>query len=220
MTTDICPTITAYDSSMYLSQISRLTPFAKRIHIDLCDGVFAPTNTIDPDKIWWPGGLRADIHVMYKDPSTVFDIIRALGPQLVIVHAEADGDFGQMAENLHKHGVEVGVALLPNTSLNELIPALSIIDHILIFSGNLGHQGGSTADLKLLDKAREARSRKPSLEIGWDGGVNENNIQHIVDAGVDVINVGGFIQQSHDPKHAYDVLTALTERKGLPNGSV
>ena len=44
---------------------------------------------------------------------------------------------------------------------------------------------------------------KPGIEVGWDGGVNLNNISQISSAGVTVINSGGFIQQAADPANAY-----------------
>ncbi len=70
---------------------------------------------------------------------------------------------------LHDAGIEVGIALLPTTVVDTIVPALDMIDHVLIFSGNLGFQGGQ-ANLALLSKAQKLRSLKPSLEIGWDGG--------------------------------------------------
>ena len=39
----ICPTVTAVSEHDYKEQLLRLKPFAKRIHIDLMDGRFAPT---------------------------------------------------------------------------------------------------------------------------------------------------------------------------------
>ena len=211
MTPTICPTITASDSSQYLAQLSRVSPFARRLHIDLCDGSFAPVLTVPADKVWWPGGVRADLHVMFQKPLEIIDILRALGPQLVIVHAEASGDFALIAETLHHHGIETGVALLPETPVEAISGALSMIDHVLIFSGNLGHQGGSSVDLSLLDKVASLRTLKPTLEIGWDGGVNETNVQQLALGGIDVINSGGFIQHAPLPQNAFNRLKSIVE---------
>jgi pentose-5-phosphate-3-epimerase len=114
-----------------------------------------------------------------------------------------------MADKLHSSGIEIGAALLPPTPASNIVPALGVIDHVLIFSGNLGHQGGSVADLGLLAKAMELRQHKPELEIGWDGGVSADNVRQLSAAGVDVINVGGFIQYAVDPASAYATLEAL-----------
>jgi pentose-5-phosphate-3-epimerase len=129
---------------------------------------------------------------------------------MVIVHAEAEGNLAGFIEYLHHHGIEVGLALLPRTRVEDVAPALPMLDHLLIFSGNLGYHGG-TADLDLLSKARKAKELKPTIEIGWDGGINGENAKTIADAGVEVLNVGGYIQNSGDPAAAYAKLKALVQ---------
>lgn len=207
---DICPTITVENADDYRKQMERIEIFAPRIHVDVADGNFAPRKLINLDQIWWHGNRTIDLHVMYQQPSEYADIILALKPQLVIVHAEADGDFIGFADALHSHGIEVGVALLPETPAEILEPAIHVVDHVLIFSGKLGHYGGHT-DLKLLDKVGILKSMKPQLEIGWDGGIDDQNIAALVQGGVDVLNVGGFIQGSNEPQRAYATLKYITD---------
>lgn len=206
MNIDICPTITRSTPEEYQAQIERVVNFAHRIHIDLSDGGLAPNQLLPVDQVWWPGGIRADLHVMYRHPQKYLSTLIALGPQLVILHAEAEGNFLECADALHHHGIEAGIALLPQTPVANIKPGLEFIDHVLIFSGNLGHQGGSHADLSLLSKVKELKSLKPTLEIGWDGGVNDENVQQLVNAGVEVINAGGFIQNSDNAEAAYATL--------------
>lgn len=201
----ICPTVTAEDPHVFREQMERIANFAVRVHIDLSDGSLAPNRLIDLDKVWWPGGVRADLHVMLARPFEHIELYRALGPQLVIVHAEAKGDYGAFAELMHGHGIETGIALLPDTDVESIIPGLELIDHVMIFSGKLGFFGGQ-ADLGLLTKVGRLKELKPSLEIGWDGGINDKNVRQLVDGGVEVLNVGGFIHKSQDPEAAYESL--------------
>jgi ribulose-phosphate 3-epimerase len=201
MTAEVCPTILAQTPEEFKVALQRLW-FTRRVHIDLTDGQFAPGRTISIDQVWWPGNVRVDLHVMYANPSPFLERLISLGPQLVIVHSEAGGEFQPFAEQLHHHGIEVGVALMPTTTVDAIAGALDYIDHVLIFSGNLGHYGGS-ANLNLLSKAGQLRRLKPQLEIGWDGGANENNIVALSNGGIDVINVGGAISQADDPHLAY-----------------
>jgi len=205
----ICPTITAYTLHDYHEQIGRIESFARRLHIDVSDDQFAHPRTVGLHELHWPEGLDADIHVMYQHPARYLSYICELKPQLVIVHAEADGDFMAMADKLHGCGIKIGIALLPLTLVAAIIPALPSADHVLIFSGNLGHQGGSTADFNLLSRVDELRRHKQDLEIGWDGGVNPDNAARLSHAGIDVLNVGGFIQHSQNPAEAYATLEAL-----------
>lgn len=205
----ICPTITAEESHGYRGQLERIEPFAIRWHIDVADGIMTPRQLIPLDNLWWPANVQIDLHMMYKNPMEHIDILLALHPRLIIIHAEADGDFDQWADTLHAHGIEVGVALNPSIPIDLIAGALDKIDHVLIFSGNLGYQGGSYADLNLLQKARQLRQLKPTIEIGWDGGVNDENASAIAFAGVDVINVGGYIHSAHNAQDAYARLTNL-----------
>jgi len=83
-------------------------------------------------------------------------------------------------------------------------------DHVLVFSGNLGRHGGE-ADLGLLEKVRQIKAHHPEVEIGWDGGINDQNVKQLVEAGVEVLNVGGYIQKADDPEHAYATLKRVIE---------
>lgn len=199
----ICPTVTADNPDEYTQQMQRVEPFAARIHVDVADGDFAPRKLLSLDNVWWRGNRTIDLHVMYRRPSEHSEIILAMAPRLVIVHAEAEGNFYNFANQLHRHGIEVGIALLQSTPVDHIMPALKFIEHVLIFSGNLGYQGGGQVDLKLLEKAKWLRELKPTVEIGWDGGVNDRNVEHIAAGGVDVINAGSFIQGAQDPHAAY-----------------
>ncbi len=205
MAATVCPTITARDAAEYRMQMARVTPFATRLHIDLADGIFTPVKLSSVDDVWWPGGVRADLHVMFQQPFKHVKVYLALAPQLVIVHAEAEGDFVVFADFMRRHGIEVGVALAPKTPVSVIEPALPWIDHVLIFSGNLGHFGGQ-ADVTLLDKVAALKKRKPQLEIGWDGGINDMNAQVLVRGGVDVLNTGGFIHHAANPGAAFRAL--------------
>ena len=138
---------------------------------------------------------------------------RDLRPQLIIVHAEAEGDFLQFAAVCHSHGMEVGVALLPETPVEAIRPALGLVDHVLIFSGHLGHFGGH-ADMSLLGKVQQLKQLKPQLEIGWDGGVNDRNARALALGGVDVLNAGGYLHGAMAPKTAYlKLLAEVTSRQ-------
>ncbi len=192
--------------------MERITPFAKRIHIDLMDGDLAPTKSPSVAQIWLPEGISADIHIMYRRPAEVLTRLIELRPRMVVFHAEADGMFEEVAERLKTHSIKVGVALLPDTGVALLEPAIHLIDHVLIFSGDLGHFGGK-ADLSLLGKVSELKSIKPGLEIGWDGGINEDNALTLINNDVDVLNVGGFIQRASDPASAYATLEQVVENR-------
>jgi ribulose-phosphate 3-epimerase len=205
MNTTVCPTVTADTFESYQVQMNRLAKFALRVHVDIADGTLTSNTLLSLDQVWWPGGVWADVHLMNRRPLDYLDMLLALNPQLVIVHAEGEGSFETLANALHRHGIEAGVALLQETPVEAIAPALNLIDHVLIFSGNLGSYGGK-ADMMLLEKVRQLKALKPQIEIGWDGGVNDRNARLLAEGGVDVLNVGGFIQKSKNPEAAYATL--------------
>jgi len=203
----ICPTVTARNADEYREQMERVAPFAERIHIDVADGIFTPVKLASLKHVWWPHGVHADLHVMFQKPFEYTNEYLKLGPKLVIVHAEAEGQFFSFAEEMLKHRIKVGLALKPHTSVDKIKNALEWVDHVLVFSGNLGHFGG-TANTHLLTKVLHLRQLKPDLEIGWDGGINATNANLLAAGGVNVLNVGGFIHHAQDPRSAYEDLVA------------
>jgi ribulose-phosphate 3-epimerase len=202
----IAPTVTAYEPHEYREQIERLASFAKRIHIDLMDGVFAPTKSPGVEQAWWPDSIEADIHLMYQKPMDEIDHLIKIKPSLVVVHFEAELDHAVFTARLHEAGIRVGLALLQDTSVETAFEALALYDHAQVYSGNLGRHGGH-ADLNLLDKVREIREKFPQIEISWDGGINDQNAKVLVEAGVQVLNTGGFISKAPDPAEAYNLIT-------------
>lgn len=210
---EVCPAVLAANPEEYKAQVDRVAHFAHRIQVDLTDGRFTENKTVRPDEAWWPVGIKADLHLMYKDPLMAVRELLGHKPHLIIIHAESDGNFEEFVGQCRMHDIKVGVALLPQTAPSMVLPALSHIDHVLIFSGSLGKFGGR-ADFSLLDKARFLKEHKRNLEIGWDGGVNDQNVAQLVFGGVDVLNVGGFIQNSPDPEHAYQSLKRIADETG------
>lgn len=206
--TKIVPAILAESRDQYNAQVQQVTDLARRFHIDITDGTFATSKTIDPVSLWWPAGVQADIHVMYQKPEVIINELTALKPHMVIVHAEAEGDFVSLARHLHTHHIKAGLALLPETPVSYVQPGAGYIDHILIFSGDLGEFGGK-ANLGLLQKVQEIRAMDPMIEIGWDGGASDKTVGAIAQAGVDVIVSGGYIQKAENPAHAYKQLQRL-----------
>lgn len=203
----ICPTVLAAAPDEFSEQIKRVS-FAPRIQLDFMDGEFAPTKSIDLSEAWWPDNIKADLHLMYKRPADYLEIILNQKPNLVIIHAEAEVELKDFAAKLHEAGIKAGLCILPETQISYVADAISEFEHLLIFGGKLGYFGGN-ADLSQANKAAEAKQINPDIEIGWDGGANDQNARELVGKGIEVINVGGFIQKADDPETAYNQLVNL-----------
>lgn len=204
----ICPTILADNLHTYREQLERIENFAKRIQIDLTDGEFAPTHTISPVQTYWKEGTTIDMHIMFGDPADHIEKIIDMKPSMIILHAEAKGELLDIFNEIGAAGIKTGVALLKETTAEEAKLLILAVDHVLIFSGDLGKFGGK-ADYGLFEKIRAVKDINPEVEIGWDGGVNDTNALDLARAGVDVLNVGGFIQKSDNPDEAYGILNKI-----------
>lgn len=200
----ICPTVLAGDKHEYAVQLKRVS-FAPRVQFDFMDGEFVNTASLDLAEAWWPHSVKADLHLMFKHPMDHLKTIFKLRPHMVIIHAEAEVHHMHMAAELHKEDILAGLCVLPDTPIGNVEQILNSFDHLLIFGGNLGHFGG-TADMNQLSKAWEAKQHHPDIEIGWDGGINDQNTKALAEGGIDVLNVGGFIQKAENSKTAYDLL--------------
>lgn len=211
----ICPTVTAFDTTEYGRQMEVNRSFADRIHVDLMDGEFAPSISPEMSELYLADDKICDIHLMYERPGEYIDQLIALKPHMVIIHAEATLDHDEFVQSLHGAGIKVGLAFLASTAVADYAEIIPLYDHALVFSGNLGYQGGSSVDFGLLGKVNQLKDIKPSLEIGWDGGVSDVNAQQLAEGGIEVLNTGGFIQKAEDPSANYAMLVNLVKDTGV-----
>ena len=210
----IVPAILAANDNQFAEQLARYQGFAKRIQFDISDGQFTPTVTIPEANLRWPENIQCDIHLMVVNPSMHVDTLLQLKPALVIFHAEAGEDLLPIFEKLHAAGIKCGVALMKQTYPGDAEKYIAAADHVMLFSGNLGEQGGE-ADLLQLEKVEIIKKINAAVELGWDGGANMGNVRAIFRAGVEVINVGSAMLSASDPGQMFKDLSAETEKKGV-----
>ena len=202
---EVAPAILCETPEEYKATVEKLQPFAKRVHIDLTDGEFASTFTVGVNQLWWPQEWQVDIHAMVAHPSQYVDALIQMKPFSVIFHAEVAEDLLPTIQKLKAVGIKAGVALLKPTVPATVANYIENADHVLVFSGNLGHYGG-TASLMQLEKVRLVRNIHPEVEVGWDGGANLENIFSLSQGSINVINAGGAISKADDPAAAYKQL--------------
>ncbi|MBR3246370.1 hypothetical protein IKF87_00590 [Candidatus Saccharibacteria bacterium] len=210
----IVPAILTDNKQDYRATVEKINIFTRRVQIDVTDGVFAQTQTLDITNVWWPKNWEADLHLMVTNPSEHLDTVLKLNPSLCILHAEASEDLLPSFQTLKEAGIKTGLALLPSTFPGNVKHYIDEVDHVLIFAGQLGVQG-SPADMMQMEKIPLVRNMKPELEIGWDGGANMANVRAIAHADVDVINVGSAIVRAENPNAAFDELVAEIDKNGV-----
>lgn len=194
----------------------RVQPFANRVHVDMMDGQFAPGTSATPGDLSWSEGWVVDIHLMYQQPMEQLQAIISMDPKpsLVIFHAEAEGDLLAFAKGLKEAGIKAGVAIMRPTVPAEKADIIEAVDHVLIFSGDLGKYGGK-ANMLQLEKVQLIRKINETAEIGWDGGATVDNAYTLALGGVDVVNVGGTLASAQDPAEVYRKLDFEVHRKDV-----
>jgi len=204
----IAPIILSTKTDEYKAAVEHFMPFAKRVHIDISDGVFAPRQTVGIGQLWWPQSWTVDIHAMVAHPSQYVQALMQMRPATVIFHAEVKEDLAPVIQQLKAVGIRAGVGLLKPTVPNTVTEYIETADHVLVFCGNLGYYGGK-ASLMQLEKVRLIRNIHPDVEIGWDGGANLENAFSLAQGGVDVINCGGAISQAAGAARAHQQLATV-----------
>ncbi len=210
----IAPTILTASPEEFQTALVAINEFTNQVQIDITDGEFAPSRTIGLDHVFWPDNWQVDLHMMVKNPSRYIDKLILMKPRLVIFHAEVEEDLRPSFEKLRQAGIKVGLALLRQTVPEHKAELITLADHVLIFAGDLGKMGGQ-ANLLQIQKVRLIRAISPNVEIGWDGGANIDNLKMIIQAGVDVINVGSAISTASNPAEAYQAMVELTAQESI-----
>ncbi|MEI6053977.1 MAG: hypothetical protein WCQ49_01270 [Candidatus Saccharibacteria bacterium] len=210
----VAPSITVETADAYKTAIDKFKPFAQRVHIDISDGQFAPVPLLDLGSLWWPREWIVDIHAMVSNPLDYVDKLIALKPHLITFHAETNMDLLPVIDKIKKYNIKVGIALLKPTVPSSIAYLINAVDHVLVFSGDLGHYGG-TASLMQLEKIRLIKAINSNVEIGWDGGVSVDNAFTLTQGGVNVLNVGGALNNVADPASVYIELTKEINKQGV-----
>ena len=210
----IAPTILTASPEEFQTALVAINEFTNYVQIDITDGEFAPSRTIGLDHVFWPDNWQVDLHMMVKNPSRYIDKLILMKPRVVIFHAEVEEDLRPSFEKLRQAGIKVGLALLRQTVPEHKAELITLADHVLIFAGDLGKMGGQ-ANLLQIQKVRLIRAISPNVEIGWDGGANIDNLKMIIQAGVDVINVGSAISTASNPAEAYQAMVELTTQESI-----
>jgi ribulose-phosphate 3-epimerase len=155
-------------------------------------------------------GVPFDLHLMMVHPEGQLENICALQPQLVIVHYEAPFEQESFFRELRAVDIKVGLAVKVETTIEQVRDILPHIDHLVVFTGRLGHNGGEfRADC--LEKIGQARAINPDLEIAVDGGLNQETARLAIEAGANLLDVGSFIQDAPDPEIAYIAIEAIAD---------
>jgi ribulose-phosphate 3-epimerase len=130
---------------------------------------------------------------------------------MVSVHVEADPHLNRTSASIRAAGAKAGVAINPATPLVALEEALPHADFILLMSVNPGFGGQkfiptSVGKLRRLRRMIDDGGFQTKIEI--DGGIDEENINTIVESGAEIIVAGSAVFGDGQPEAAVRNLIA------------
>ena len=207
----ISPSLLSADFSNLKEQIDVVVKAgANRLHLDVMDGHFVPNFTFGPfivDAIRRLTDVHLETHLMISDPHKYLKDFIDAGSDTLIFHYEASTDIKRDIETIKDSGILAGIAINPDTKVEEIKTYLNEIDYILVMSVNPGFGGQGFIDATL-EKMRvlSELSEKYNFIVGVDGGVNLTTIDKVYNTGIDITIVGSGLYKADDINSRFNEL--------------
>jgi ribulose-phosphate 3-epimerase len=197
--TEVIPAILTNDPEEFVALVRKLEAAGvERVHLDICDGEFVPTQTISgyEELMRLETSVKFDVHLMVRNPERFVDHWWSCAQaDRFIYHVESTDMFGMLAEHAHSHDHRVFAALNPDSPLEKLEAVQSHCDGVQFMTVHPGLQGQSfLADV--LPKMTRYHNRHPDMPIMVDGGITPQTAPPCVAAGATSLVSGSFVIKS------------------------
>ena len=177
------------------------------IHVDVMDARFVPNLAYSPDTVRGLRkitGLPLDVHLMMTHPETLLDAFLDAGASCVTVHVESaagkiksEKKVKSLLDAIHRRGAMAGVAIRPSTPGEAVLPYLDRADLVLAMTVEPGF-GGQKLDPDVIARIRWLKDLGYQGEIEADGGIREDNLRTLGDAGLTVAVMGTALFRNED----------------------
>ena len=186
-------------------------------HIDVMDGKFVKQDTYKKmieycNYIRRISNLPLDVHLMVEDVETGIEVFSANEPNIITFHLEACKNEEEVMKNIElikEKGARVGIAIKPDTPIQEVYKYLPYIHMCLVMTVEPG-KGGQTLITEMIAKIDELKSyidkNNIEIDIEVDGGINLKTAQRVKDAGANILVAGTAILMASDYKVIIDEL--------------
>ena len=183
---------------------------ADYIHIDVQNNTFTsnvsfPVETLSDINEY--NSKKLDVHLMCNNPESLIDEYSILNPEYITFHLETTTNIYGCIQKIKSKGIKVGIALSPETDINNLVEYLPYIDLVLVMSVTPGLGGQSFLDNTSykMEELAELKDRFSNYIISADGGINDKTI-NIIKPYVDMVVSGSFITDSDSYQNRIDLL--------------
>ena len=183
---------------------------ADLLHVDIMDAHFVPNLSMGPAIA---SSLRKampdvfmDVHLMVTDPETYIRRFADAGADSCTFHIEVVPEPGPLVDLAHELGMTAGLALNPDTPVEQILPHVELPDMILVMSVHPGFSGQSFIS-EVLEKMKQVRPLlRPDQRIEVDGGVSPATAASCREAGADVLVSASAIFGSDDYRREISAL--------------
>ena len=166
------------------------------VHVDVMDGHFVPQVSYGQpviSSIRKCTKLPFDVHLMIERPENSIVSYIESGADFVTFHIEATCHADRCAQLVHDAGKKAGIALCPATPLSAVEELLPFVDLVLVMSVNPGW-GGQKLIPYTIEKIRKLadiqREKNFKYLISVDGGINQETLEDVLEAGTDIVVSG------------------------------
>jgi len=205
----IVPALLTEKKTELITMSRTCASFTDYVQIDVMDGVFVPSKSIQPEDIKdWRPPLRFEAHLMVMDPLAWLEAFVASGAERIIYHFEIRKNHYEIIAAIKKRGLQVGIAVNPDTANEDFRPLVEELDSVLFLSVNPGFYGAEFIPA-VLEKIADFKRQFPHKNVGIDGGIKLSNALEAKRCGVNYICVGSAILKSDNPHRAYDGFVKL-----------
>jgi ribulose-phosphate 3-epimerase len=215
-TVEIEPSLYAADLANLGEQLDVLLRTGARVfHFDIGDGHFVEPITFGPivlqaisPRVHAMGGVL-DCHLMVDNPTRHFPQIARAGADSATFHYEAVDDVPATIAAAREHGLQVGVAFNPDTDPEDVAKVAGDADLVLCMSIHPGYSGQEFMDGALERIARTRETLPDTIYVQVDGGIDNDNVRAIYDAGATLMVAGSSIFEREDLQRSYRRLVQL-----------
>ncbi len=140
--------------------------------------------------------IPLDIHLMVENVKEFIDDYMGLEPNVITFHIESlssKDEIMQLIKYLKQNNIKVGLALKPNTKIQDVYEFLPYIHMCLIMTVEPG-LGGQKLIPETLEKVKTLKEyldkNNIDIDIEVDGGINAETIEKVKDAGANIFVIG------------------------------
>ena len=205
----IIPSVIAKTQEELDGILSKINDSAQLLQLDIMDGKFVPSHSLDFDFRLKEGKYEFEAHLMTEAPEKWVDE-NWEKVDTIIAHFEAVKSPGKIIKNVKTKGKKVGLALNPETGVDQIRDCLDDIDQVLIMTVHPGFYGSEFLP-ETLDKISKLRALSPDLDIEVDGGIKPDTITQVYKAGANMFVSGSYIVNADDIKERIRILEQKIE---------